>query len=252
MTLFFKRLRQKLLIQKKFGKYLLYVFGEIMIVIIGILVAVEVNNRNERRQDRAIEISILKTIKADIERDLQNLQWDIDLHEEVMASSRIIQDHLENNLPYNDSLPYHFLTSFLVSNWMYNSGGIQSLKSLGVNTVTNEEIRSQIIQLYDFRYEYMGYLTTTMNDSYSFGVQNILLGRFEEAAYFDDFETEKLWDGGMIPLDYEGLINDDKYKFHLKSFYNGTAYYLMECDSTKNMVSRAIMNLEKEIKSFEN
>lgn len=170
-----------------------------------------------------------------------------------MASSRIIQDHLENNLPYNDSLAYHFVTSFVVTNWMYNSGGIQSLKSLGVNTVSNEQIRSQIINLYDFRYDYMRYMTTLMNNSYSFGEQNIFLGRFKESQYFDDYKTEKLWDGGMIPLDYEGLLNDDEYIFHLKTFYNSTAYYLKEgCYTTKDTISLLILNLEKEIKALEN
>lgn len=251
MALFFKHIRQKLLIKKKFAKYLLYATGEVLIVIIGILVAVQVNNRNEEQRDKAIEITILKTIKGDIERDLINLQWDIGAHKDAMASSRIIQDHLENNRHYNDSLPYHFITSLIATYWMYNSGGIQSLKSLGVNTVTNQKLRSEIIQLYDYRYDYMRYLTTHLNNSYYFGEQNVLLGRFEEAQYHDDFETEELWDGGMIPLDYEGLKNDQVYKFHLKTYYNATSYYLMECDSTENMISRAIVNLEKELKKLE-
>ena len=177
---------------------------------------------------------------------------DIDIHKLALASSRIIQDHLENNRSYNDSLPYHFITSFIATFWVYNSGGIQSLKSLGVNTVTNEKIRSQIIQLYDNRYDYMRYLTTHLNDSYYFGEQNILSGRFEEAQFHDDYETEKLWDGGMIPLDYEGLKKDKKYKFHLKTYYNATNYYLMECDSTKNIISQVILNIEAEVKALEN
>lgn len=251
MALFFKRIRHKLLNSKRFGKYTLYAIGEVLILTLGIMIAVRVNQWDQQQQNRAIEISILKTIKADIERDLATIKWDIDLHKEAMTSSRIIQDHLENDLAYNDSMPYHFITSFLVTFWMYNSGGIQSLKSLGVNTVTNEKIRSDIIQLYDYRYDYMRYLTTALTNTYYDGEHNILIGRFKEAQFFDDYETEELWDGGMIPLDYESLKSDDKYKFHLKTYYNATAYYLMECDSTKNMISTAIMNLKEEIKRLE-
>ncbi|WP_297691437.1 DUF6090 family protein [uncultured Eudoraea sp.] len=203
MALFFKRIRHKLLISKKFGKYTLYAIGEVLILTLGIGIAVRVNQWDQMQQNRAVEISILKTIKADLDRDLPNLQWDIKAHNDVLASSRIIQDHLENDLTYNDSMPYHFITSFIATFWIYNSGGIQSLKSLGVNTVTNEEIRSDIIQLYDFRYDYMRYLTTSLNTMIQFGEQNILLGRFKEAQFFDDYETEELWDGGMVPLDYE-------------------------------------------------
>lgn len=241
-----------MLANKKVGKYSLYAVGEILILVIGIFFALQANRWDQERKDRALEISILKTIKADLERDLKTIDSDIDLHNDVMVSSRIIQDHLDENLPYNDSLPYHFLTSLVLTQWFYNSGGIQSLKSLGVNTVTNEKVRSQIIELYDYRYDYMRYLTTAINNKQAFGEEQILLSRFDQAQFFDDYETKELWDGSMIPLDYEALKSDDKYKFHLKTFYNATAYYLVECDSTRNMITRAIKNSEKEINRLEN
>ncbi|MBT8179953.1 MAG: hypothetical protein KJO53_00040 [Eudoraea sp.] len=251
MALFFKHIRQKLLVNKRFGKYSLYAVGEVLILVIGIFFALQANRWDQQRKDKALEISILKTIKGDLERDLVNLEGDIVLHNDAMVSSRIIQDHLENDFAYNDSLPYHFVTSLILSHWFYNSGGIQSLKSLGVNTVSNEKIRSEIIQLYDNRYDYMRYMTTAINNKQAFGEEQILLSRFDQAQFFDDYETEELWDGSMIPLDYEALKSDDKYKFHLKTFYNATAYYLVECDSTRNMMTRAIKNLEEEINRLE-
>lgn len=258
MTLFFKRIRQKLLIEKKFGKYLFYAIGEILILAIGILFAVQVDRWNQKQQDRTVEISILKTIKADLEKDLINLQIDIDLHEESIASSRIIQDHLENNRPYNDSLSYRFIASFFATYWLYNSGGIQSLKSLGVNTITNDSIRNQLITLYDFRYNYMRYLTENMNTNFLNGEQNILRSRFDQAKLFGDMSGDiewdpewVKWDQKMIPLDYEGLKNDTEYKFHLKTYTNEVFWYLLNCGDTKNMISQAISNIEEEIKKLE-
>ena len=253
MALFFKHIRQKLLNSKRFGKYSLYAVGEVLILIVGIFFALQANRWDQVRKDKAIEISILKTILADLERDLVTIDWDIGAHQHGMTSSRIIKEHLENNLPYNDSLSIHFMDAFLVTHWFWNSGGIQSLKAIGVNMVTNENVRSQIIELYDYRYDYMRYLTTGLNNSYAFGQENILLGRFDQAQFWDDYETEELWDGGgMIPLDYEGLKRDDEYQFHLKSFYNLSGYYLKECDSTRNMINRAIANIGEEIKALEN
>ena len=54
MALFFKRIRQKLLIRKRFGKYTLYALGEVLIVIVGILVAVQVNSWNEQRKNETV------------------------------------------------------------------------------------------------------------------------------------------------------------------------------------------------------
>jgi len=47
MIKFFRKIRQKTLTESKFGKYLLYALGEIILVVIGILIALSINNRNE-------------------------------------------------------------------------------------------------------------------------------------------------------------------------------------------------------------
>ena len=55
MIRFFRHLRQQLLTEQKWSKYLLYAIGEILLVMIGILLALQVNNWNETRQDRKFE-----------------------------------------------------------------------------------------------------------------------------------------------------------------------------------------------------
>ncbi len=263
MALFFKRIRQKLLIRKRFGKYTLYALGEVLIVIVGILVAVQVNSWNEDRKDEAVEISILKAIKADLVKDSINLKGDMNTHEQGIVSSFIIQNHLEMDRPYNDSLANHFIAAFYVTDWMYNSGGIQTLKSLGVNTITNEEIRSEIIYLYDVQYSFLMYLTERLNDSYAEGEQNILRTRFEEAKLFGDYGkselfdyemAQKVWersDERMVPLDYEALKKDNAYMFHLKTHLNGGYFYLIMSANTKVMITQLILNIEEEINRLE-
>ena len=51
MIKFFRRIRQKLLSESKFSKYLLYAIGEIVLVMIGILLALQVNTWNEQKKD---------------------------------------------------------------------------------------------------------------------------------------------------------------------------------------------------------
>ena len=50
MIKFFRKIRQRLLAENRFSKYLLYAIGEIMLVVIGILIALQVNNLNERNK----------------------------------------------------------------------------------------------------------------------------------------------------------------------------------------------------------
>jgi len=55
MIKFFRRLRQKLLAENRFSKYLIYAVGEIILVVIGILIALQINTWNENRIQRKKE-----------------------------------------------------------------------------------------------------------------------------------------------------------------------------------------------------
>jgi sensor domain CHASE-containing protein len=55
MIKFFRRIRQQLLSENKFSKYLLYAIGEIILVVIGILIALQINNNNNYNEQRKIE-----------------------------------------------------------------------------------------------------------------------------------------------------------------------------------------------------
>ena len=63
MIKFFRKIRQKLLTENKFSKYLLYAVGEIFLVVIGILIALQINNNSENYKKRQFEITILKILK---------------------------------------------------------------------------------------------------------------------------------------------------------------------------------------------
>ena len=71
MIKFFRKIRQKLLSENKFSKYLIYAIGEIILVMIGILLALQVNNWNEERKQKQKEIVNLIAIKEDLEHDLK-------------------------------------------------------------------------------------------------------------------------------------------------------------------------------------
>jgi hypothetical protein len=73
MIKFFRKIRQRLLTENKFSRYLLYAAGEILLVMIGILLALQVSNWNTTKQNRSIERNFLKNLKIDLEIDIYNL-----------------------------------------------------------------------------------------------------------------------------------------------------------------------------------
>jgi hypothetical protein len=69
MISIFRKIRQKLLQQNQFIRYLIYAIGEIFLVTIGILIALQVNNSNESRKARLSEHAVLKNLVQDLRAD---------------------------------------------------------------------------------------------------------------------------------------------------------------------------------------
>ena len=69
MIKFFRKIRYNLMEQNKTGKYLEYAIGEIVLVVIGILIALSINNWNENNKKEVIEIQFLETLIADLKSD---------------------------------------------------------------------------------------------------------------------------------------------------------------------------------------
>jgi hypothetical protein len=73
MLRFFRRIRQNLVTHNKVGKYLLYAIGEILLVMLGILLALQVNNWNEERIERKKELFYLQALKEEFEANQEEL-----------------------------------------------------------------------------------------------------------------------------------------------------------------------------------
>ncbi|PTM07761.1 MAG: hypothetical protein DA407_09935, partial [Bacteroidetes bacterium] len=79
MLKFFRKIRKEKLSDNRFGKYLLYAIGEIVLVVIGILIALNLNNRNEQRKTEAkVEIifgEIMEELISDIEETEMPMEY---------------------------------------------------------------------------------------------------------------------------------------------------------------------------------
>ena len=83
MIKFFRKIRQNLLMENKTGKYFKYAIGEIILVVIGILIALQINNWNENSKRKSKEIKIYYEILTQDVGDLGERcgQWQDDQRE---------------------------------------------------------------------------------------------------------------------------------------------------------------------------
>jgi len=76
MIKFFRKIRHRLLTENKFSKYLLYAIGEIILVVIGILIALSINNWNENRKTEHNRQALIASLVEDFEYTLDNINND--------------------------------------------------------------------------------------------------------------------------------------------------------------------------------
>ena len=75
MIKFFRQIRQKLLTENKFSKYLIYAVGEIVLVVIGILIALQINNVNSHNQQRKAEQEYLLSLETEFNTNIKDLTF---------------------------------------------------------------------------------------------------------------------------------------------------------------------------------
>jgi hypothetical protein len=129
MIKFFRKIRQKLLSENKFSKYLIYAIGEIILVVIGILIALQINNLNESKKEQNILNASLNSLRLNLKNDIDNLNEQIEYNQTVLKavdfSFRIISLPEYNDLKlstFADSI-FHIATerTFFPTTTTFNS-----------------------------------------------------------------------------------------------------------------------------------
>lgn len=140
MVSFFKKISNRLPAKGRAGKYLSYALGEILLVVIGILIALKINNWNALKNDRRLEAVYLQNIQADLEDQLEAVDVQLNKEFQYMKAARSLLYSFDRNQKIVvDSILYQkttFLTSrktFIVTHPTYtdliSSGNIKLLRN---------------------------------------------------------------------------------------------------------------------------
>ena len=136
-------------------KYILYAVGEIALVVIGILIALQINNWNEDRKERETEVKILNEVAENLQINIQRLKANIDRGVIDNEISDIIISFIELELPYTDSLDNHFSLALnaIDEGSFLSFVGYESLKNTGFEIIRNNQLKKEIINLFEGTYK---------------------------------------------------------------------------------------------------
>jgi hypothetical protein len=155
MIPFFRKIRKKMADDNKPMKYMRYAIGEIVLVVIGILIALQINNWNEDRKENNIENKILVEISNGLRQDLLDIRSNMSEHRAGLKACEYYFDLFTNKQVQADSINYYYtyLTRGYIS--IQNKSGYESLKSRGLELIKNDSLRIEIIKLYEQDYSFI-------------------------------------------------------------------------------------------------
>ncbi len=155
---FFRRIRKKLADDNKPLKYLRYAIGEIALVVIGILIALQVNNWNENRKERNAEQTLYQTLISSLESDLEDANDKISTVEESIKAQEIfiLNSFDEIKIKYNTSQLENLLFSVSESSRSFfpNYGLYDKISNNNqIELIRSAELQMKIIELYEQHYK---------------------------------------------------------------------------------------------------
>ena len=148
MIKFFRKIRYDLMEKNKTRKYLKYALGEIILVVIGILIALTINNWNENRKLHNQEIIYLNNLKNDINDQIQMLDVYIDFEDIIIDQTKDIIKHYElNDGFYNMDSIFPKLHDLTIR-WTFSNANttlMQMLNSDQINIIRNRQLKEELI-----------------------------------------------------------------------------------------------------------
>ncbi len=226
----FRRLRQSLIKEGNLKRYFLYALGEILLIVIGILIAIQISNINEANKIKRIEILSLSEIRTDLLITLEDLNNDLRRHIDRMAKTRFIFKYITENDTYQDSLD----TYFTVINQDYQlfpkKGAYESLRSRGFQILSNDSLRLKITDLYQLNLQrvYTAGVDNTINRNIIHYLEPYMYKYFS----LTNIPLEQL----DVPFSKEPL---PLYKFHLND------YDLLRADASFLMTLQSVMIIRR-------
>ncbi|MCF6295570.1 MAG: DUF6090 family protein [Flavobacteriaceae bacterium] len=226
MINFFRKKRKKLADDNKTLKYARYAIGEIVLVVIGILIALSINNANENRKARIQEITILKNIQEDISLDTLDFNYNIKFHRNFINAEKRLLQFLQSNLQeprdsinYSDALSVPLLVALHKSTFT-------NLQNNQIGILTNNLLKKNISRLYDFFFEAILMVENEKSVYETYSSKKVFFQKYfkltETFYMYKDQQTinEDYFNPNFIKVDMEfkdikGAKNDEAFKIEL-------------------------------------
>ena len=218
MIKLFRNIRQNLIMENKTSKYLKYAIGEIALVVVGILIALQINNWNELRKQRLEELETLKNIKSDFANTVFEFEENNAFRERIISSTKILYGIMHTKQNHYSKKQLDSIISELFINPTYN-GQSETLNILfnsgKINIISNDSIKNALViwpqQVEDMTEDEIYSSNIVYNSLYPILKHYVpLLDIINSVQY--KFKLLNYSEQSAFSSDYESLLNDREFE----------------------------------------
>ncbi len=259
MISFFRKLRQKLFTENRFSKYLLYAVGEILLVVIGILIALQVNNWNEERKQRQVERKYFYNLKNDLYTDIERLEYMMDISQtKVEAAKRVKRNADLDSVGSLFEFSKDMMDLIFVDEFRPNQNTYEEMKSSGnFSSMRNDSLKLRLINLKK-AYTEIGQAQEHMRNDFDIFLEDmeryVDMGKYFDLNKSDLPNLNLVVDSLYVNSNTEVMKAEVRDLFHNKVFLNNIflveinyAYNIQVLKDTKSEILDIINILDQEL-----
>ena len=245
MINFFRKIRHQSFTGNKISKYLLYALGEIFLVVIGILIALQVNNSNTQRKNEEIKQVYLKSLIVELNTSLDLYNYFRGVNENRIAGYDFIFETINDKNAHPDSIQKALTETYqLIGIVELVPTAFQELLNSDNFQLFDKELRDEILTYYNGLQRFVNTINVVLDDVREFRLkwyQSI------DLAYMKGFKT---WEGSSL-INWQK--NPDSPQFIKATNFIATRKManediLREFDEQVDAVEALIIVLEKYLK----
>ena len=257
MIKFFRHIRKSLLMENKTGKYLKYAIGEIILVVIGILIALQINNWNEDKKEQVVEKKILRELLIDLEISKRDLENDIKVNKRYQITAEALKEHLHFKKAYHDSIEVMLITSSSITQFTPRTTGYQNLNSVGFSIISNDSLRKQISNVFERNFDNAKLrgreFNKTENATEDLNPYLIKHFKVDFDSEYDSNNNNYQYTTHKIKIrDYQELLNEKHLVLIIQKSIYDRASKLITYISTLKKINQVSGMIEQELKRLEN
>jgi hypothetical protein len=205
----FRTIRQNLLAQGRVTRYLTYAIGEIVLVVIGILIALQLNNWNNTRQVKKLEIKYLKEIANNLRSDSVDIQFNLEFNQIRLQAGEMVLRSLNEHEAYSDTMDRYFGNLLYTTRSVMNYSAYETLKSRGLEIISNDSLRMMLTQLYSFSYHNV--IDFEKQDDHALQYTVLMPAVLQKVTMLPSVNKSMAL-ASATPKDFSSLKNDDDFK----------------------------------------